>query len=152
MSEYKIEKDLFSVKLFYSDGAVEEGNIYLSLRAAHHEGPESVRDVLNQPEPFLPVNFMDKPTKLVNKDHLLMVSFSVNGKRGESVPLASSLYEVSLQLISNLLIEGKFIFLLPPHSSRVKDYLSQEEPFVELSKEEETYLINKKHIIFVEER
>ena len=61
-------------------------------------------------------------------------------------------HEVILHLTNEVQIEGKFIFLLPPHSSRVKDYLSQTESFMELRKEGEIYLINKKHIIFVEEK
>src|SRR4030042_4342263 len=82
MSDYRIEKDRFSVKLFFSDGKVDEGNIYLSLQAANHEGRESVRDVLNQQEPFLPVNFPAKSTELINKRQLLMVSFPSNKEEG----------------------------------------------------------------------
>jgi hypothetical protein len=46
MSDYKIEKKPFPVKLFFPDGTEEEGNIYLSLLAAYHEGRESVERVL----------------------------------------------------------------------------------------------------------
>ena len=151
MSDYRIEKDRFSVKLFFSDGKVDEGNIYLSLQAANHEGRESVRDVLNQQDSFLPVNFPTRFTKLVNKRHLLMVSFPSNEEEGDLGAEASP-HEVVLHLINGVQIGGKFIFLLPPHSSRVKDYLSQTESFMELRKEGEIYLINKRHIIFVEEK
>ena len=152
MSDYKVEKDRFSVKLFFADGTVEEGNIYLSLLAAHHEGRESVRDVLNQQDPFLPVNFLGGTTRLINKENLLMVSYPAEDEKGEPVAFASSQHEIVLRLISNVRIEGRFIFLLPPHSSRVNDYLNQAEPFVELRKEQEIYLVNRKHIVFVEEK
>ena len=152
MSDYKIEKDRFSVKLFFSDGTVEEGNIYLSLLAAHHEGRESVRDVLNLPDPFLPVNFLGGTTRLVNKENLSMVSYPTEDEKVEPVALEASLHEVVVRLINNVRVEGRFIFLLPPHSSRVKDYLNQAEPFVELRKEQEIYLVNRKHIVFVEEK
>jgi hypothetical protein len=152
MSDYKVEKDRFSVKLFFSDGTVEEGNIYLSLLAAHHEGRESVRDVLNYPDPFLPVNFLGGTTRLVNKENLSMVSYPTEDERGEPVDLASTQCEVVLRLINSVRVEGRFIFLLPPHSSRVKDYLNQAEPFVELRKEQEIYLVNRRHIVFVEEK
>ena len=151
MSDYRIEKERFSVKLFFSDGKVDEGNIYLSLQAANHQGRESVRDVLNQQDAFLPVNFPARSTKLVNKRHLLMVSFPSNAEEGNLGDEANP-HEVVLHLINGVRIEGKFIFLLPPHSSRVKDYLSQTESFMELRKEGEIYLINKRHIIFVEEK
>jgi hypothetical protein len=152
MSDYKIEKDRFSVKLFFSDGTVEEGNIYLSLLAAHHEGRESVRDVLNLPDPFLPVNFLGGTTRLVNKENLSMVSYPTEDEKVEPVALEASPHEVILRLINSVRVEGRFIFLLPPHSSRVKDYLNQAEPFVELRKEQEIYLVNRKHIVFVEEK
>jgi len=152
MSDYKIEKDRFSVKLFFSDGTVEEGNIYLSLLAAHHEGRESVRDVLNLPDPFLPVNFLGGTTRLVNKENLSMVSYPTEDEKVEPVAFEASLHEVVVRLINNVRVEGRFIFLLPPHSSRVKDYLNQAEPFVELRKEQEIYLVNRKHIVFVEEK
>jgi hypothetical protein len=151
MSDYRIEKDRFSVKLFFSDGEVDEGNIYLSLQAANHEGRESVGDLLNQQDSFLPVNFSTKSTKLINKRYLLMVSFPSN-EAEEDLGAEANPHEVILHLSNGVQIEGKFIFLLPPHSSRVKDYLSQTESFMELRKEGEIYLINKRHIIFVEEK
>ena len=134
MSDYRIEKDRFSVKLFFSDGEVDQGNIYLSLQAANHVGRESVRDVLNQQDSFLPVNFPKDSTKLINKRHLLMVSFPSNEEEEELGPEANP-HEVVLHLSNSVQIEGKFIFLLPPHSSRVKDYLGQAESFIELRKE-----------------
>jgi hypothetical protein len=151
MSDYRIEKDRFSVKLFFSDGKVDEGNIYLSLQAANHEGRESVRDVLNQLDLFLPVNFPMKSTKLVNKRHLLMVSFPSN-EGEEDLGAEANPHDVVLHLTNGVQIEGKFIFLLPPHSSRVKDYLSQTDSFMELRRQGEIYLVNKRHIIFVEEK
>jgi hypothetical protein len=151
MSDYRIEKDRFSVKLFFSDGKVDEGNIYLSLQAANHEGRESVGDVLNQEDSFLPVNFPTRSTKLINKRHVLMVSFPSNEEE-EGLGAEANAHEVVLHLTNGVQIEGKFIFLLPPHSSRVKDYLSQTESFMELRKEGEICLINKRHVIFVEEK
>lgn len=81
-----------------------------------------------------------------------MVSYPTEDERGEPVDLASTQCEVVLRLINSVRVEGRFIFLLPPHSSRVKDYLNQAEPFVELRKEQEIYLVNRRHIVFVEEK
>lgn len=151
MSDYRIEKDRFPVKLFFSDGKLDEGNIYLSLRAASHEGRESVGDVLNQDDPFLPVNFPGRATRLINKRHLLMVSFP-SEREEKLLATEANPHDVVLHLTNGDRIEGQFVFFLPPYSSRVKDYLSQTESFVELKKDGETYLINKVHIISVEEK
>ncbi len=80
-----------------------------------------------------------------------MVSFPSNEEEADLGAEANP-HEVILHLSNGVQIEGKFIFLLPPHSSRVKDYLSQAASFMELRKEGEIYLVNKRHIIFVEEK
>ncbi len=152
MSEYKVEKKRFCVKLFFSDGTEEEGDFYLSLQAAHHEGRELVRDVLNQPDLFLPINFVRGETRLINKENLMMVSFPSAREEDDSADLLNSIYQVNVTLDSRAQMEGKLVFLLPAHSSRVKDYLNLAEAFVELRKDGEIYLINRKHIISVEER
>ena len=152
MSDYKVEKERSGVKLFFSDGTEEEGNLYLSLQAAHHEGRELVRDVLNQPDLFLPINFVQGQTRLINKENLMMVSFPSVKEEDESADLLNTIYQVDITLDNRARMEGKLVFLLPAHSSRVKDYLNQAEAFVELRKNGEIYLINRKHIISVEEK
>jgi hypothetical protein len=152
MSDYKVEKERFCVKLLFSDGTEEEGNLYLGLHAAHHEGHELVRDVLNQPDLFLPIKFLQGQTRLINKENVLMVSFPSGQEEDDSADLLNSIYQVDVTLDNRVRMEGKLVFLLPAHSSRVKDYLNQADAFVELRKGGEIYLINRKHIISVEEK
>jgi hypothetical protein len=152
MSDYKIEKERFCVRWFFSDGTEEEGNLYLSLQAAHHEGREMVRDVLNQPDLFLPINFLRGETRLINKESVMMVSFPSPQDEDDRADLLYSIYQVNIILDNRERMEGKLAFLLPAHSSRVKDYLNQADAFVELRKDGQIYLINRKHIISVEEK
>ena len=152
MSEYKVEKERFCVKVYFSDGTEEEGNLYLGLHAAHHEGRELVRDVLNQPDLFLPVNSLRGRTRLVNKENLLMVSFPSVQEEDDSADLLNSIYDVDITLDTRARMGGKLVFVLPAHSSRVKDYLNQAEAFVELRKDGEIYLVSRKHILSVEEK
>jgi len=152
MSEYKVEKERFCVKLFFSDGTQEDGNLYLGLQAAHHEGREWVRDVLNQPDLFLPINFVRGRTRLINKENVLMVSFASGQEEDDSADLLNTIYQVDITLDNQVRMEGKLVFLLPAHSSRVKDYLNQAEAFVELRTDGEIYLISRKHILSVEEK
>jgi hypothetical protein len=42
--------------------------------------------------------------------------------------------------------------MLPTHARRVKDFLNQPDSFLEMKKESDIYLINKRHILFVEEK
>ena len=73
MNEYKIEKSLFLVKVFFIDGTIKEGSVFLSLQAAHHEGHETVNDVLNQKEQFIPINFKEEQIRLININRIAVI-------------------------------------------------------------------------------
>jgi hypothetical protein len=157
MSEYTVEKSRFSIKLFFPGGTSREGDIFLSSFAAHHEGREHVIDVLNQPDQFVPFHFKDESTKLINKNNILMVTFPAHEDEAEESVLADSSVEVVIHLINDISLEGNFLFSLPAHSRRVKDFLNQSfmdkpESFLELRKETEICLVNKAYILFVEEK
>ncbi len=154
MSDYKVEKNRFSIKLFFLDGTSKEGCIFLSLQAAHHEGRELVVDVLNEPEPFLPIKFHDGPTKLINKGNLLMISFPSDEREdpAEDSGLEKTEAQVAIHLINGTRLDGNFLFVLPNHARRVKDFLNQTASYLELRKDGETYLIKKDHVLYVEEK
>src|SRR5512139_856827 len=82
-NDFKIQKNRFSVTLFMMDGSTQEGYIYLSRHAATHEGPEMVNDVMNQKEQFLPVNFREGATLLINREKIVMIAFP--GDEGAAV-------------------------------------------------------------------
>ena len=152
-SDYKVEKDRFSVTLFLLDGSMREGYVYLSLHAANHDGPEMVRDVLNQGEPFIPIEVEEGSTRLINKNQIVMVSFPAEERETGSLSFKDlSIHNVTIHLINHGHLEGRVISLLPVHSRRVKDYLNQGEAFLELGRDGTVYLINKKHILFAEEK
>lgn len=151
-SDYKVKKNRFSVRLFLLDGSIEEGFVYLSFHAANHEGPEMVTDLLNQGEQFLPVNFQEASARLINKRHIVMLSFPMDENKTGNLPLEDiSIHDVTVHLMNHDRLEGKFVSLLPTHARRVKDYLNQGESFLELRRDASIYLINKDHILSVEE-
>ena len=151
MNEYKIEKSLFLVKVFFLDGTIKEGSVYLSLHAARHEGRETVSDFLNQKEQFISINFKEEQIRLINKTHIIMMSFPLCKENIEnSVPYYVA--EVQIDLDNNTQKEGSFVFQLPDHLTRVKDFLNHADVFVELRTDTEIYLINKNHILSVREK
>jgi hypothetical protein len=152
-SDYKVQKNRFSVTLFMTDGSTQEGYIYLSRHAANHEGPEMVNDVMNQKEQFLPVNFREGATLLINREKIVMIAFPGDERTTES-PISEDMcvHNVAIHLMNHDPLEGSFFSLLPTHARRVKDYLNQGESFLELRRDRTIYLINKDHILFVEEK
>jgi hypothetical protein len=59
---------------------------------------------------------------------------------------------VEINLDNKTQKEGKFVFQLPEHLTRVKDFLNHADSFVELRNDKEIYLINKDHILSVREK
>ncbi len=152
MSEYKVEKTRFPVRVFFEDGTAKEGELYLSVRAAHREGREKAIDVLNQTDLFIPIYFNEESVKLTNKENIVMVSFPSEEEEPEDSVFADITVEVVIHLVNHTRLEGNFFFMLPTHARRVKDFLNQADSFLEMKKESDIYLINKKHILFVEEK
>ena len=157
MNEYKVEKNRFSVKLFFPNKTVREGDIFLSYFAANHEGRERVIDVLNQTDQFIPIHFKDESTQLINKNNILMVTFLSDGKGTEDSVFTDSSIEVVIRLINDICLEANVFYSLPTHACRVKDFLNQSfldkpESFLELRKGQEVYLINKAYILSVDEK
>ena len=157
MSDYTVEKVLFSLKLFFPNETPVEGDIFLSYLAAHHEGRERVIDVLNQSDQFIPFHLKDESTKLINKNSILMVTFPSNEDETADPVHPDFSAEVVIHLINDTSLDGKFFFSLPAHSRRVKDFLNQSflekpESFLELRKDAEVCLVNKAYILFVEEK
>ena len=151
--DYKVEKEPFPVKLYLSNGTMQEGIIFRGLHAAFHEGPEMVKDVLWQTEQFIPVHFTEGATRLIHKDQISAIAFQSDDLDMDPSDMnTSSVHEVTVQLVNNIRLEGNFLFLLPSHARRVKDFLNQREPFLELRKGKQVYLINKAHVLFVEEK
>jgi len=157
MSDYTVEKNRFSIKLFFPNGTAREGDIFLSSLAAHHQGRERVIDVLNQTDPFIPVHFKEESTKIINKKNIVMVTFLSDQEGTEDAVTPDFSSEVVIHLINDTCLEGDFFFSLPAHSRRVTDFLNQSflekpESFLELRKGAEICLINKAYILFVEEK
>lgn len=152
-NDYKVEKDRVYVKLFLLDGSVKGGFVYISLQAATHDGPEMVIDVLSQDEQFFPVDLQEGSTQLINKKQVVMLGFPIDERKTSPLFLQDvSIHQVTVHLMNHGQLDGRFVCLLPTHARRVKDYLNQAESFVELRKDGHVYLINKEHLLLVEEK
>jgi len=147
-----IEKNRIPIKFHVLDGSVDEGLVYLGLHAARHEGSESVRDLLLGSERYLSIVFTDRPTKLVNRDCLVMVTVAAEQLPADPAVSGGQPHAVTVHLPNDLRVDGTLFFMLPSHRARVKDYLNLPEPFVELHRDNEICLVNKHHIFYVEEK
>jgi len=129
------------------DGAdPEEHFLYLAPYAERRDGPETVADYLNGRRRFFPMVVAGVP-KMINRDQILWVRYE---KLPEIVDLDSTMIEklTILELSDGSRIEGMVpIGDRPRESARISDVLNdQNESFVRIDAEDDTYFVNKSFI------
>ncbi|MEP6732552.1 MAG: hypothetical protein ABJE10_18045 [bacterium] len=77
MSDYRIEKVRHRVELTLASGDRLEGDIFLQAFARFRAGPEAPIDVLNEPEPFLPLVLASGELLLVKKTQIAVVAHTL---------------------------------------------------------------------------
>ena len=83
LSEFRVEKSRVKASLTLSNGTAVHGCFFISGNSRTHEGPESVRDMLNGETGFFPFDAGspdDSTTVLYNRDHLVFVELQDQGR------------------------------------------------------------------------
>src|SRR6266478_4334198 len=118
--------------LSLTQGATQSGQIFVMERVPHHDGPETVLELLNRPEGF----FAFRPA--ANHDVLLIskvqtVSLSVDRQAPIADPArlsAAKMLGVELVLTGGSKLGGWASAELPEHHARLLDYLNaSRDPF-----------------------
>ncbi len=74
MSDYRIEKVRRRVELTLASGDKLAGDVFLQAFARYRAGPEEPFDVLNEPDPFLPLALASGELVLVQKSQIAVVT------------------------------------------------------------------------------
>jgi hypothetical protein len=143
---FKIPKLRRPVTLWVHPEGRVLGHIFLREQSAHHAGPETPLDALNQCEPFL-VFSRDKPEEICfySRKSIVRVEYAV--EPGDIMPDWEPLY-CQLSMMDGALIAGSIQEPLPPDRSRLLDYLNRaSDCFIKIHMDANTiYLINKSYI------
>lgn len=144
MSDFRFDKIEQEVVLFLADGIVLEGTVFLAPHAYTHAGPQTLLELLREPEPFLPLRDRDGSLRLVNKgavSHARLAAGTVEGPEG--IPLGEKV-AVSLFFFGGETLEGTLYIEMPRDKSRLKDFLNAAPDFFPFDCGESHYIINSR--------
>jgi hypothetical protein len=149
MPEY-IDKIRVAVRVSRPGEPVMDGELSLNPTTPHHEGPETLLDLLNAPAHLLPLQRQaDDATLLVCSTDVqwVMASPGVAPDLVRHHPIRFAREErLRVRVRGGDEIEGLLQMELHPHLNRVSDYLNEPEPFFALATRQGTYLIQKASI------
>ena len=68
MSEFAVPRAALPAQLLLTHGAARPGQLYVMEQVPHHEGPETVLEMLNRPEGFFAFRLANQDAECVD-DH-----------------------------------------------------------------------------------
>ena len=120
-------------------------------RAPSHDGPETVLDMLNRPDPFFPFrpDGRSDAVLLIAKAHTVVMAV-------EGVPFvdparatAAQTAEVEIVLQGGSTITGRALFELPDAHRRLLDFLNApQEAFFAVTDGPTTHYVNRAHVLY----
>ncbi len=120
-------------------------------RMPHHDGPETVLELLNRPEGF----FAFRPAEghgvlLVSKAHTVSLAVDRQAPIPDPTRLsAARLLGVELVLAGGSTLGGWASVELPQHHARLLDYLNASpEPFFAVWTHATTHYVNRAHVLY----
>ncbi len=138
--------------LLLTQGVSRPGEIYVMERVPHHDGPETVLEMLNRPEGFFAFRPADgDAVLLVSKLHTVALSVDRQAPIADPARLsAAKLRGVEVVLAGGSTLGGWASFELPNHHARLLDYLNaSREPFFAVWTHAATQYVNRAHVLYV---
>lgn len=151
VNDYHVEKLRLPVVLVTSDNERLSGDLFVQPNSRHHVGPEGASDILNGPESFVPIATLSGKVLLLAKSRireLLVAREDVDPGEWElGSPVA-----VEIQLSGGARHSGVMTIERTNASQRLLDYLNRiGERFLSISTDDGVVLINRDHIVHVEQ-
>jgi hypothetical protein len=134
--------------IHFADGSEASGSIHVQSAVGHHQGPETVIEMLNRPEPFMVLTFAETGVVFVPKAQVALVESEApeeseeGGRRSAAKPL---LFEVEMMVTARV-IDGQVAAELPPTRARAQDFLNDCGQFFPLQHESTLWAVNRTHV------
>ncbi len=152
MEHFKVPKDKAVVLVDVPDYPIAERTLFLSSVAENHKGRETVSDLLDKPRPFLPLKEEDGESVLLRKSAIKWIKVLVpqdvewhyfEGREGASRKRIRCIFAEGEPL------EGYVYAVAPEGHRRVSDIVNQEKTFLHVEADEDLYLVNTAHVMFI---
>ena len=152
MDGYKVPKDQAKVILKAPPAAPVERYTFLSEFAEHHQGGETVSDLLARPKRFLPFRSEDGGAALIRKQAIAWLMI-MEPERVEWYFYESRLgvpaEAVRVVFADGEELRGRIYAVAPEGRRRVQDLMNDAEGFLHLETAEGLFLVNLDHVLSV---
>jgi hypothetical protein len=156
---FALPRTAVAATLALTSGEPQPGEIYLMDRVPHHDGLETVLELLNRPEGFFPF----RPAAagggggggvmLVAKAHTVSLTVAGTPIADPARLRAAQSTEVEIVLEGGRTLAGIAHFELPDAHRRLLDYLNaSREPFFSLEQGAATHYVNRAHVLYARPR
>jgi hypothetical protein len=137
-------------RLALTTGEPSMGSIFVMDRVPHHDGSETVLEMLNRPDAFFAFRpDAPGPVLLIAKAHTVAVSVAGTPFADPARLSAAQSAELELQLEGGATIAGRAQFELPDGHHRLLDFLNAtQEAFFAVVQGATTHYVNRVHVLF----
>jgi hypothetical protein len=131
-------------------GEPSMGAIFVMDRVPHHDGTETVLEMLNRPDAFFPFRpDTPGPVLLVAKAHTVAISVPGAPIADPARLSAAQAADLELVLEGGSSIAGRASFELPDGHRRLLDYLNAtQDAFFAVTQGATTHYVNRIHVLY----
>jgi hypothetical protein len=151
VSDFSLPRTPVPAHLLLTQGVSRSGQVYVMERVPHHDGPETVLEMLNRAEGFFAFRAADEDDVLLpSKGHTIWVSVDRQAPIADPARLsAARMLGVEVVLAGGSTIGGWASVELPVHHARLLDYLNaSHDAFFAVWTHAATHYVNRAHVLY----
>jgi hypothetical protein len=149
MPDFRVAKLRVPVKVLVCD-QVQRSDVFLTPVAANHDGAETLSDLLNGRDAYLPVERKGEMA-CIPREAIEVAWISPAAENASEVELSPPTEQkVRITLRSGRQLRGSMRYSHHPDSSRLVDHLNGSPQFVALHQGGQLALVNRGHIAFID--
>lgn len=149
MPDFRVSKRRVPVKVLVAD-KVRDGDVFLTPIAASHDGSETLSELLNGKEPYLPLEGGGDLSCLPLDAIAVAWVSRESGQIPEPEVTPATSHQVCVTLLSGWTLRGTIRYSQHPDSSRLVDFLNAAPNFVSLHQGEEIAFLNRRHVASID--
>ena len=130
-----------------ADGAHLLGDLFVQGRSPHHDGPETLVEMLNRPEPFTAVALQGDGVVFVPKAQIALIAADEPPPADGGLRLSTTkLVGLELEMLGGKVLTGLVSVDLPPTHNRPIDFLNEAGTFFSLAAHPANWIVHRAHL------
>jgi hypothetical protein len=148
MSDWAVSEQIES-EVLLGDGTHLVGALFVQGRVPQHDGPETLVEMLNRPEPFTALALTAGGVALLPKAQIALVGAGVAVGEAPADAERQSVARViglEVEMLGGRVLRGWATMELPPTRARALDFLNESGAFFALATETAHWVVHRAHI------